>query len=44
MKKEKKFKWTDELVKEMIYAKLPLPKHYFNNVQKCLNEFKASMK
>jgi hypothetical protein len=36
------FQWTDELVKEMLYAKLPLPPHYLCNVQKLLDEFKKS--
>lgn len=39
---ENKFEWTDELVKEMLYSKLPLPMHYVGNVQKCLDEFKDS--
>lgn len=34
--------WTDELIKKMIYQKLPLPEHYFGNMQKCLDEFKES--
>jgi len=36
------FKWNDGLVKDMIYRKLPIPEHYWNNLQKCLDEFKAS--
>ena len=38
------FKWDDATVKEMIWSKLPIPEHYTPNLQKCLDEFKASKK
>src|SRR6187551_1461782 len=36
------FKWTDELVKDMIYHNLPTKEEYFGNLQKCLDDFKQS--
>lgn len=36
------FQWNEELIKEMIWSKLPIPEHYVGNVQKCLDEFKKS--
>lgn len=36
------FKWDDDLIKEMIWNKLPIPDHYASNIQKCLDEFKRS--
>lgn len=42
MKSNNDFQWTDDLVKNMIWQKLPVPEHYNGNLQKCLDEFKSS--
>lgn len=42
MQSKEDFKWTDKLVKDMIWQKLPIPEHYTGNLQKCLDEFKGS--
>lgn len=36
------FKWTDELVKEMIYQKCAIPEQFYGNVQNMVDEFKQS--
>ena len=36
------FQWNEDLIKEMIWSKLPIPEHYAGNIQKCLDEFKKS--